>query len=189
MMNKESELNKRYGNLFDGILDKTQMEYRTQQELEREAQSRYGHLTDYMKSDNTIYDNMMGIVNTCRHEKQRREEAKIQADIWMKERAEQEQREKQEHIDKNDAFVNYLVGKDIAEKKARMEAEEQKRREAKAKQDVSDSLRKMRDISGEIPKKIEQTRVMIDRDEQRRKEHEEKMELYRKQQGSRKKLL
>ena len=175
------ELQGRYGHLFDGILDKTQAEYRTQQELEREAQSRYGHLADYMKSDNTIYDNMIGIVNTCRHEKQRREEVRAQADIRMKERAEREKREKQEHIDRNDAFVNYLVEKDMAEKKARMEAEEQRRREAEKKQDISNSLRRMGSIMDEMSEKSACINAMLERDAQREKEYRDQMEWYRKQ--------
>lgn len=180
--NRDSELNKRYGNLFDGILDKPQARYKTQQELEQETQNRYGHLFDCVRTENALYDDIMRVENSCRRMRQEREEANKQADIQMKERIEREKREEKRRNDEKNAFVNSLIGRSEAEKRERREAEEKRRLETEKKQNVIGSLRIMGDIADEASEKASQTREMLARDEQRRKEHDEQMEWYRKQQ-------
>lgn len=180
--NRDSELNKRYGNLFDGILDKPPARYKTQQELKQETQNRYGYLFDRVRTDDALYDDMMGIENSCRRMRQEREEANKQADIQMKERIEREKREEKRRNDEKNAFVNSLIGRSEAEKRGRREAEEKRRLEAEKKQNVIGSLRIMRDIADQASEKAGRTREMLTRDEQRRKEHDEQMEWYRKQQ-------
>ena len=68
--------------------------------------------------------------------------------------------------------------KDAAEKRARREAEEKTCLENEKRQNVINSIRRMNDITD----KITQAREMRERDEQRRKEIEQQIEWYRKQQ-------
>ena len=180
--NRDSELNKRYGNLFDGFLDKPQARYKTQQELKQETQNRYGHLFDCVRTEDALYDDMMGIEDSCRRMRQEREESNKQADIQMKERIERENREEKRRNDEKNAFVDSIIGRRDAEKRARREAEKKRRLEDEKRQDVIGSLGTMRGIADEASRKASQTREMLARDEQRRKEHDEQMEWYRKQQ-------
>lgn len=180
--NRDSEMNKRYGNLFDGILDRPQVEYKTRKEIEKETQSRYGHLLDGVGTDDTLYDDMMGIENSCRRMRQEREEANKQAGIRMKERIEREKREEKERNNEKKAFVDSIIEKNEAEKRARREAEEQRRLETEREQSVLNSLRRMGDIAEKTSEKISQARLMLERDEQYRKELEQQNEWYRKQQ-------
>lgn len=175
--NRDSELNKRYGHLFDWI-DNSQGEYKTQKEIEKETKSRYGNLLDGVEADTTLYDNMIELELSCRRERWRREEANRQADIRMRERIEREKREEKERNDKKNDFVNSLMEKDAAEKRARREAEEKTCLENEKRQNVINSIRRMNDITD----KITQAREMRERDEQRRKEIEQQIEWYRKQQ-------
>ena len=96
----------------------------------------------------------------------------------LRERIEREKREEKERNDKKNDFVNSLMEKDAAEKRARREAEEKTRLENEKRQNVINSIRRMNDITD----KITQAREMRERDEQRRKEIEQQIEWYRKQQ-------
>lgn len=180
--NRNSELNKRYGNLFDGILDKPQIGYKTQREMKEETQSRYGHLLDGDGNGAALYDNMMEIERSCRRERQRREEACEQANIRMQERIARERREEWERNHAKEAFMNSIIEKDQAEKEARREAEEQRHIEVEKKQNVLNSLRRMGDVADKASEMANQGRTMLQREEQRRKEHDKQMEWYRKQQ-------
>ena len=173
-MATNSEINKRYGNLLDGIQDSPQTGYRTQQEIEKEVHSRYGNLMDCKGTDNALYDNLMEIENASRRVRRQREEASRLADIRRKVSAEQKRVEEQEDIDNRNAFLDSLI-----EKK---EAEEQRRIQAEKKQNVLDSLRRMKDIGDRTSEMLSQTNAMLKRDAQRTKEREEQMEWYRRQQ-------
>lgn len=181
-MTTNSEINKRYGNLFDGLLDRPQAGYKTQQEIEKEIHSRYGNLMDCKGRDNVLYDNLMEFENVCRRARRQKEEASKLADIRRRENIEREKREKQEEIDDRNAFLDSLIEKNEAEKKARLEAEEQRRIQAEKKQNVLDSLRRMKDIEDRTSETLGQIDAMLKRDAQRTKEREEQMEWYRKQQ-------
>lgn len=181
-MATNSEINKRYGNLLDGIQDSPQTGYRTQQEIEKEVHSRYGNLMDCKGMDNALYDNLMEIENASRRVRRQREEASRLADIRRQVSAEQKRVEEQEDIDNRNAFLDSLIEKNEAEKKARLEAEEQRRIQAEKKQNVLDSLRRMKDIGDRTSEMLSQTNAMLKRDAQRTKEREEQMEWYRRQQ-------
>ncbi len=180
--NRDSEINKRYWNLLDGIQDSPQTGYRTQQEIEKEVHSRYGNLMDCKGMDNALYDNLMEIENASRRVRRQREEASRLADIRRKVSAEQKRVEEQEDIDNRNAFLDSLIEKNEAEKKARLEAEEQRRIQAEKKQNVLDSLRRMKDIGDRTSEMLSQPNAMLKRDAQRTKEREEQMEWYRRQQ-------
>lgn len=183
MTGKErQELQRRYGNLFDGITDSPQDGHRTQRECMEEARGRYGHLADYMKPDNSIYDAMMDAENMYRRIRQQREEACAEADIRRKEQRERERQEEQERIDRNSRFADSLLERAEAERRAQREAEEQRRREAEKEQDVINSLRMIKDIGDKMSETSGQAQAMLERDGRRRKEYGEQMEWYRKQQ-------
>ena len=182
-MATNSDRNKRYGNLFDGILDRPQTGYRTQQEIEKETHSRYGNLMDCKGTDNALYDSLMEIEDASRRVRRQREEASRLADIRRQVSAEQKKVEEQEDIDNRNAFLDSLIEKNEAEKKARMEAEEQRRIQAEKKQNVLDSLQRMKDIGDRTSETLSQTNAMLKRDAQRTKEREEQMEWYRRQQN------
>ncbi len=181
-MATNSEINKRYGNLLDGIQDSPQTGYRTQQEIEEETHGRYGNLMDCKGTDNALYDNLMEIEDASRRVRRQREEASRLADIRRQVSAEQKRVEEQEDIDNRNAFLDSLIEKNEAEKKARLEAEEQKRIQAEKKQNVLDSLRRMKDIGDRTSEALSQTNAMLKRDAQRTKEREEQMEWYKRQQ-------
>lgn len=181
-MATNSEINKRYGNLFDGLLDRPQAEYKTRQEIEEEMHSRYGNLMDCKGADSALYDRLMEFENICRRSRRQKEEASRLADIRRREDIEREKREKQEEIEDRNAFFDSLIERSEAEKKARMEAEERRRMQAEKKQNVLDSLRRMEDIGDRTSEISSQIDAMLKRDAQRTKEREEQMEWYRRQQ-------
>lgn len=174
--NRNDELQKRYGHLLDMFTDGSMDDW-TKQEREEEARNRYGHLMDYAKPNNKIYEDIIMVNSMCKRVAQQRAEVYEQAGIRRQERIEREKREEREHIDRNNAFVNSFLEKKEAEKKAA----EEKRMEMERKQNILNSMRSMIDIMDSMSEKIARTNVTLKRDEQRRKEHEEKMEWYRKQ--------
>lgn len=174
---KTQELQKKYGHLLDKYVDNAHADYKTKQQREEEAKNRYGHLLDYAKPDYKIYEDIIGVDDMCRRAKQQREEDYEQANIRRQERIEREKREEQEHIDQNNAFVNAFLEKKEAERKAA----EEKRLAVEREQSFLNSIQRMIDIKDEMSEKIAKTNAMLQRDEQRRKEHEEKMEWYRRQ--------
>ena len=107
-------------------MDNTLASYETKQEREEEARNRYGHLIDYAKPNNKIYEDILGIDDMCRRVRQEREEAYEQENIRRQERIEREKREEQERIGRNNDFVNSFLEKKEAERKAA----EERRREA-----------------------------------------------------------
>lgn len=179
-MATNSEINKRYGNLFDGLLDRPQAGDKTQQEIEEEMHNRYGNLMDFKGTESALYDSLMEFENTCRRARRQKEEASRLADIRRREDIEREKREKQEEIEDRNAFFDSLIEKSEAEKKARLEAEEQRRVQAEKKQNVLDSLRRMKDIEDRTSETLSQMDAMLKRDAQRTKEREEQMEWYRR---------
>ena len=176
------ELQERYGHLFDGYLDDVHVDYKTKKEHEEEARDRYGYLLNYAKPDNKIDECMIGINNMCRQIREKRENKSEQAEIRRQERIEHEKRIQQERIDRKETFVNSYLEQKAAEQKARREMEEQKRKEAEREQNVLNSLRRMNEMGNAMTKSVSQIDAILKKDEQHRKEYEEQMEWYRKQQ-------
>ena len=180
MTNKTREaqgLRNRYGHLLGEYVDHAHADYATKQEREEEARNRYGHLLDYAKPDYKIHEDIIRLNDMCRKMSQQKAEEYEQANRRMHERIEREKREEQERISKNNVFVEFYLEK----KKAEQEVAAQKRREAEREQNMLDSIRKLVNIRDEMSEKVAKTNAMLERDKQRRKEHEEKMEWYRRQ--------
>ena len=167
----------KYEHLLDKYVDDAHADYRTKQEREEEARSKYGHLLDYAKPNHKIYEDIIKLDDMCRSVRQQRAEANIQANIRRQERIEREKREQQEHTDRNNAFVNFYLEKKEAERKAA----EERRKEAEREQNFLNGIQRMINIRDEASEMIARTNAMLKRDEERRKAHEEKMEWYRRQ--------
>ena len=115
--------------------------------------------------------------DACRRVRQQRAEDYEQANIRRQERIESEKREQQERTDRNNAFVNSYLEKKEAERKAA----EEKRKEAEREQNFLNGIQRMINARDEASEMIVRTIAMLQRDEERRKAHEEKMEWYRRQ--------
>ncbi len=174
---KNNETQNKYRHLLDKYVDSTHADYHTRQEREEEARSRYGHLLDYAKPNNKIYEDILGMDDACRRVRQQRAEDYEQANIRRQERIESEKREQQERTDRNNAFVNSYLEKKEAERKAA----EEKRKEAEREQNFLNGIQRMINARDEASEMIVRTNAMLQRDEERRKAHEEKMEWYRRQ--------
>ena len=171
------ELQRRYGHLLDEYMDNVHADYSVKLEREEESRDRYGHLLDYAKPDHKIYKDIIGVDDACRRIRQQRAGEYEQANIRRQERIENEKREQQKRIDRNNAFVNLHLEKKEAERKA----VEEKRKEAEREQNFLNSVQKMINSKDEVSEMIARTNAMLKRDEEHRKAHEEKMEWYRKQ--------
>ena len=174
---RNNELQNKYEHLLDNYVDGAHADYHTRQEREEEARSRYGHLLDYAKPNNKIYEDILGMDDACRRVRQQRAEDYEQANIRRQERIESEKREQQERTDRNNAFVNSYLEKKEAERKAA----EEKRKEAEREQNFLNGIQRMINARDEASEMIVRTNAMLQRDEERRKAHEEKMEWYRRQ--------
>lgn len=174
---KNNETQNKYEHLLDNYVDGAHADYHTRQEREEEARSRYGHLLDYAKPNNKIYEDILGMDDACRRVRQQRAEDYEQANIRRQERIEREKREQQERTDRNNAFMNSYLEKKEAERKAA----EEKRKEAEREQSFLNSIQRMINARDETSEMISRTNAMLQRDEERRKAHEEKMEWYRRQ--------
>lgn len=177
MNNNTNKNSNPYGHLLDKYLDGTHFGYRTEKQKEEEARERYGHLLDYAKPDYKIYKDIIGVDDACRRMRQQRTDDYEQANIRRKERIENERREQQESIDRNNAFVNSYLEKKEAERKAA----EEKRKEAEQEQKFLNSIQRMIDVKDEASEMVARTNAMLKINEERRKAYEEKMEWYDKQ--------
>ncbi|GFI68287.1 hypothetical protein IMSAG249_00103 [Lachnospiraceae bacterium] len=171
------ELQRRYGHLLDKYVDNAHADYSTKQEREEEIRNRYGHLLNYAKPDHRIYEDIIMAGDACRRMRQQRADEYEQANIRRQERIENEKREQQERIDRNNAFVNSYLEKKEGERKAA----EEKRKEAEREQKFLNSIQRMINAKEEASEMIARTNAMLKRNEENRKAHEEKMEWYRKQ--------
>ena len=138
MENKTKELQGRYGHLLDNFTGDAPMGCLAEWEVKAESGDRYGHLLDNVKPDNTLYDNLMGIEKMCQNIRKQREEEYERSNIRMRERIEEEKA----RIASENAFVEYLLEKGEAERKASLEAEERRREAAERESDVLESLRR-----------------------------------------------
>ena len=66
--------NNPYGHLLDKYLDGAHFDYRTEEQKKEEERARYGNLLDNTKTDNSIWDDMLGVYESCERMSQRRKE-------------------------------------------------------------------------------------------------------------------
>ena len=108
MNNNTNNNNNPYGHLLDKYLDGAHFDYRTDKQKEEEAKAKYGHLLDYAKPDYKIYKDIIGVDDVCRRMRQQRADDYEQANIRRQERIENERREQQERIDRNNALQSTI---------------------------------------------------------------------------------
>lgn len=173
----------KYGHLLDKYMDDKHVDYKTKQEREEEARGRYGHLLDYAKPDYSTLEVMVKLEESNRERRRKEAEEEERANQRRQERIEREKREKQERIDRNNTFVNSYLEKKEAERKAA----EEKRLKDEREQNFLNGIQKLIDIKDETAAMIARNNKMLKADEEKRKEHEEKMAWYRKQREAAKK--
>ena len=137
MQNNNNNEN-RYGNLLDKYMDGgnekksySPMLSREISKHKEEGKGRYGDLLKNAKPNNTIYDDIMNVQNASMRHRQNEEEEERQNQLRRQARIEREQRELQEHKDKNDAVINNMLEK----KRAEQDAIEKKKKEEAEKAD------------------------------------------------------
>lgn len=105
---------------YSGILQKEEKKYKGAEN------DRYGNLLENAKPDYTLYDGILDVSDTCRAARQQKAEEERQIQERMQERINREKREMDEHIERNNAFVNSYLEKKQAEQEAIAKAREEK---------------------------------------------------------------
>lgn len=173
--------NNKYGHLLDKYMDDNSVDYKTKQEREEETKNKYGNLLDNAKPDYSTLELMVKIENSNIERRKREAEEKERANQRRKERIEREEREHQERIDRNSTFVESFLAKKEAEREAERKAAEEKRLKAEREQNFLNGIQRLIDFKDETAAMIARTDRMLKADEEKRREHEEKMAWYRKQ--------
>lgn len=102
------------------------------------------------KPDYKLYDNILSVSDTCRVARQHKEEEELQIQAKRQERIEREKREMDEHINRNNAFVNSYLEKKQAEQEAIRKAREEKRKEKAEQQELYNSIDRLMNISPKL---------------------------------------
>ena len=178
--------NNKYGHLLDRYMDSNNVDYKTKQEREEEIKNKYGNLLDNAKPDYSALERMVKIENSNIERRKREAEEEERANQRRQERIEREKREQQERIDRNNAFVESMLAKKEAEREAARKAAEEKRLKAEREQNFFNGIQKLIDFKDETAAMIARTNKMLKADEEKRKEHEEKMAWYKKQERAKK---
>ena len=124
-MNKNKN-NSPYGHLLDKYLDGAHFDYRTEEQKKGEERARYGNLLDNTKPDNSIWDNMLGVYESCERMTQRRKEEGEMFSAKLKERIERERREEEEHVAEVRGYAESVMAKKREEQEAKARAEEKR---------------------------------------------------------------
>lgn len=88
--------------------------------------------------------------DTCRVFRQQKAEEERQIQTRRQERIEREKRKMDEHIERNNAFVNSYFEKKQAEQEAIRRAREEKRKEEAEKQELYNSIDRLMNISPKL---------------------------------------
>lgn len=139
----------RYGNLLDKYMDggneKKSYSPMLNREISKhkdEGENRYGDLLKNAKPNDKIHDDILNVHNASMIRRQNEEERERQLQIARQERIEREQRELQEHKDRNAAVINNMLEK----KKAEQAAVEKKKKEDAEKADFYKTVEKLMNI-------------------------------------------
>lgn len=129
---------------YSGMLQKEEKKYKGAEN------DRYGNLLENAKSDNTLYDDILNVSDTCRAARQQKAEEDRQIQERMQERIEREKREMDEHIERNNAFVNSYLEKKQLEQEAMVKDREEKRKEEAEQQELYNSIDRLMNISPKL---------------------------------------
>lgn len=181
MENRDKELHKRYGDLLDKFLNPSAMERELREQCQEEGETRYGDLLQKGEAAyNKYFDNIMKVADAARESRLRKEEKDRQAVMRMKERMERKRQEEQKRIEKNSVLVEDIM----AQKKEREEAEKERirkeREEAERRQRYLDSVQVLVNMHVETVEISSRAKKMIERNDKKRKAHEDKMKWFGK---------
>lgn len=181
MENRDKELHKRYGDLLDKFLNPSAMERELREQCQEEGETRYGDLLQKGEAAyNKYFDNIMKVADAARESRLRKEEKDRQAVMRMKERMERKRQEEQKRIEKNSVLVEDIM----AQKKEREEAEKERirkeREEAESRQRYLDSMQALVNMHVETAEISSRAKKMIERNDKKRKAHEDKMKWFEK---------
>lgn len=129
---------------YNGMLQKEEKKYKCAEN------DRYGNLLENAKPDYTVYDDILNVSDTCRAARQQKAKEERQIQERMQERIDREKREMDEHIERNNAFVNSYLEKKQAEQKAIRKAREEKRKEEAEQQELYNSIDRLMSISPKL---------------------------------------
>lgn len=129
---------------YSGILQKEEKKYKGTEN------DRYGNLLENAKSDNTLYDDILNVSDTCRAARQQKAEEDRQIQERMQERIEREKREMDEHIERNNAFVNSYLEKKQLEQEAMVKDREEKRKKEEEQRNLQVSVERLSSIDPKL---------------------------------------
>ena len=187
MNNNTNNNNNPYGHLLDKYLDGTHFDYRTDRQKEEEAKAKYGHLLDYAKPDDSVWDNILDTYKSCERMNQHRREENERNAARFRERIERKRREEEEHNAKITAYAESLIERKRAEEEAKAKVEAEKRKKAEEQQKVLDMVRWMVDMGEHADKVKKETEAIMAYQKERDEKHKKEMEWYEKQQNYMKK--
>lgn len=174
--------NNPYGHLLDKYLDNVHLDYRTEKQKKEKERARYGNLLDNAKPDNSIWDNVLGVYQSCERMSQRRKEESEQNTARFKERIERKRQEEEEHIAGVRGYVESVMAKKREKEEAKKRAEEERRKEAEGTQRTLDRIQWMIDMGDFVEKATKETKAMLVYQKEKDEKHKKEMEWYRKQQ-------
>lgn len=114
----------------------------------KEGKGKYGNLLDDVDRFPTIYDKMLDVENATRRMKMKEAEKQAKHECEIKAKREREERELQARREQNTAFVEEY----LAEKKAKQEAIEKKKKEEAEKAEIYKNIEKLMQTSPEAAK-------------------------------------
>lgn len=140
---------------YSGILQKEAKKYKGT------GNNRYGNLLENAKPDYKLYDNILSVSDTCRVARQHKAEEERQLRAKRQERIEREKREMDEHIEKNNAFVNSYLEKKQAEQEAIRKAREEKCKKEAEQQEFYKNIDRLMNISPKLADVFVEARTYI----------------------------
>lgn len=181
MENREKELHKRYGNLLDKFLNPSAMERELREQCQEEGETRYGDLLQKGEAAyNKHFNDLMRAADVAKESRLKEEAKEKQAAERTRERMDKKRQEEQERIKKTSAYAESL----LAQKKEREEAEadriRKEREEAERRQRYLDSMQALVNMHVETAEISARVKKIIEKNDKKRKTHEEKMKWYEK---------
>ncbi len=181
MMNKDKELQERYGHLMDKYLHPVELEREIKEQYQEEGKTRYGDLLQKGEAAyNKHFNDLMRAADVAKESRLKEEAKEKQAAERTRERMDKKRQEEQERIKKTSAYAESL----LAQKKEREEAEadriRKEREEAERRQRYLDSVQVLVNMHEETAEISARAKKIIEKNDKKRKAHEDKMKWFEK---------
>lgn len=183
MINKNKELNNRYGHLLDKYVDKDSMELEIRMRREEEAKTKYGNLLDNAKPDYTMWNNIKRVYEMRDQTNQKRREEEEKANLRFQERIKDEKRKEEEHNASVKAYGESILERRWAEKEAEAKTAEEKRMETERKKSTLNSIQNVMDMSENLKKMSLDIKNRLEYERKKDEERQKQREWYEKQEG------